>query len=240
MKSQKIKSHNHWVGESQTGEELYHRSPPTGVKVLSPTSGFQTRGFGNGRRNPRETDFEGQQDLITGLWQGWGKQRLHSWRAHTKLCAHQEPGRRRNDPIGDWTRPTCWCWGVSCRGGGQLKLTTGTRTLAAEVLGSTPWREPAQSLPLAPQEACRLQCRVASGQQPTGREPSPTHQQTSGLKFYWALLTRATQSSTHNQSLPSGSLQSLLNRLIHQRADGRSKKNYSPAACRTKTTITER
>ena len=39
--------------------------------------------------------------------------------------------------------------------------------------------------------------------QPKGREPSPTHQQTSGLKFYWALPTRATPSSTHHQSLPS-------------------------------------
>ena len=47
----KIKSHNCWVGDSQTGEHVYHRSPPTGVKVLSPTSGFPTWGSGNGRRN---------------------------------------------------------------------------------------------------------------------------------------------------------------------------------------------
>ena len=33
---------------------------------------------------------------------------------------------------------------------------------------------------------------------------------------------------------------SLLDSLIHQRADSRSKKNYSPAACGTKTTFTER
>ena len=31
--------------------KLDHRSPPTGVKVLSPTSGFPTCGSGNGRRN---------------------------------------------------------------------------------------------------------------------------------------------------------------------------------------------
>ena len=47
----KIKSHSCWVGDSQTGEHLYHRSSPTGVKVLSPTSGFPTRGSGNRRRN---------------------------------------------------------------------------------------------------------------------------------------------------------------------------------------------
>ena len=33
--------------------------------------------------------------------------------------------------------------------GGWPWLTVGTRTLAAEVLGSTPWREPSQSPPLA-------------------------------------------------------------------------------------------
>ena len=38
------------------------------------------------------------------------------------------------------------------------------------------------------------------------------------------------------ESLPS----SLLDSLNHQRADSRSKKNYNPAACGTKTTFTER
>ena len=47
----KIKSHNCWMDDLQTGEHLYHRSPPTGVKVLSPTSGFLTWGSSNGRRN---------------------------------------------------------------------------------------------------------------------------------------------------------------------------------------------
>ena len=35
-------------------------------------------------------------------------------------------------------------------GGGRWWLTTGTKILAAEVLGSTHWREPSRSLPLAP------------------------------------------------------------------------------------------
>ena len=50
-KHNKIKSHNHWVGDSQTGEHLYHRSPHTGGKVLSPTLGFPTWGSSNRRRN---------------------------------------------------------------------------------------------------------------------------------------------------------------------------------------------
>ena len=46
-----------WV--TQTGEHLYHRSPLTGVKVLSPMSGSQPGGTAMGRGIPRESDFEG-------------------------------------------------------------------------------------------------------------------------------------------------------------------------------------
>ena len=63
----KIKSHKHWVGDSHTGEQLYHRRPPTGVKVLSPTSGSQPGGPAMGEGIPREPDFEGCWDLIAGL-----------------------------------------------------------------------------------------------------------------------------------------------------------------------------
>ena len=37
---------------------------------------------------PRDSDFEGQHDLITGLPQDWDKQKLHSWRAQTKSCLY--------------------------------------------------------------------------------------------------------------------------------------------------------
>ena len=72
---------------------------------------------------------------------------------------------------------------------------------------------------------------LPQAKQPTGREPSPTHQQTSRLKFYWVLPTT---SPSHQEACTS-----LLDSLIHQRADSRSKKNYSTAACGTKTTFTE-
>ena len=49
----KVKSQNWWVGDSQTAEHLYHRSPPTGMKVVSPTSGFPTWRSGNGKRNSK-------------------------------------------------------------------------------------------------------------------------------------------------------------------------------------------
>ena len=37
---------------------------------------------------PRESDLEGQQDLIIRLPQDWGKQRFQSWRAQIKPCMH--------------------------------------------------------------------------------------------------------------------------------------------------------
>ena len=102
---------------------------------------------------------------------------------HKLVCALGPRGRSR-DPRGDWTRPTCWR--VSCRGRGWLCFTVGTRTLAAEVLGSTPWREPPQSLLLAPPKSPgRLQCWVASGQT-TNREGTQTHLST--VKWIKVLL----------------------------------------------------
>ena len=75
--------------------ENYHRSSPTGVKVLSFTSGSPAWGSGNGRRKrTRGSAFEGQRDLITGIPQDWGKQKLHSWRVHIRSCAHQDPGKK--------------------------------------------------------------------------------------------------------------------------------------------------
>ena len=75
-----------------------------------------------------------------------------------------------------------------------LWLTVGTRTLAAEVLGSTPWREPSQSLPLAqPKSPGRLQCWVASGQT-TNREVTQPHPST--VKWIKVLLSSAHQSNS--------------------------------------------
>ena len=39
----------------------------------------------NGLGIPRESDLEGQRDLITKLPQDWGKQRLQSWRAQRSM-----------------------------------------------------------------------------------------------------------------------------------------------------------
>ena len=70
-------------------EKLYH-SPPTGVKVLSSQPG----GLATGGGAPRESGFEGQWGLITGIPQDWGKQKLHSWRTHKGSCVYQDPGKK--------------------------------------------------------------------------------------------------------------------------------------------------
>ena len=113
----KIKSHNCWAGDSQTGEHLYHRSPPTGAKVLSPMSGFQTWESGNGRRNSyrirpwRLVGFDcrtltGLGETETPLLEG----------THRAVCT-SGPRGRSSDPIGNWTRTNCYCRRIYCRGG---------------------------------------------------------------------------------------------------------------------------
>ena len=57
---------------------------PLEWRFWAPCQASQPGGPATGGGIPRESDFEGYWDLIAGLWQNWGKQRLHSWRAHTK------------------------------------------------------------------------------------------------------------------------------------------------------------
>ena len=84
------------------------------MKVLGSTADFPTWGSSKGLNIPRESDFEGQQDLITEFPQAWGSR--DSWRKQRKPCVHQDPGERSSDPTRDWGRLGCVCMGVS--GGG--------------------------------------------------------------------------------------------------------------------------
>ena len=166
---------------------------------------------------PRESNLEGQWDLIIGLPQDWVTQRLQSWRVQTKSCPHQDPGERSTDPTGDWARPACWSWRVSCGGVGQQWLTLGTGALVAAVLEGAPWHEVINKPIIEPTDA-----RAGSPQakQLTRRECNPSADNWVKALLSMALPTRA-RPSTHLQSLPSGSLHKLLS-LIHQRADRRS------------------
>ena len=233
----KIKSYNCWVGDSQTGENLYHRSLPTGVKVLSPMSGFPTWGSGNGRRNtqriglwrPAGFDSEtstGLEETETPLLEG----------THKVLCApgprgkEQWPHRRLNQTYLPGLESLLQRREVAVAHHGDKDTgssSSGKYSLTWALLESaiSPTKEP-------------VGCSAGSCQakQPTRREDSPTHQQTRGVKFYWALLTRAIPTNPSHQEACT----TLLDSLIHWKADSRSKKYYNPAACSMKTTITER
>ena len=54
--------------------------------------------------------------MVTELTQA---EETDSWRAQTKPCVHQDPGKRRSDPTRDRPRLPCECPGVSGRGMGQ-------------------------------------------------------------------------------------------------------------------------
>ena len=105
----------------------------------------------------------------------------------------------------------------------------GTRTRAAEVLGSAPWREPSRSLSLAPPKSPgRLQCWVASGQTTNSEETQPHPSADKQLKV---LLSSAHQSNsfTHHQSLRSENLHKPL-RYPHP-PEGRQQKQEKLQSC---------
>ena len=196
-----------WLGDSQTGEQLYHRSPPTGMKVLSPTSGFPTWGSCNGRKNSqrirlwRLAGFDcrtatGLGETETALLEG----------THKVVCAwgprgkEQWPHRRLKQTqllvLGGLLQRR----GVAVAHRGDKD--TGSRSSGKYYLV---WTLPESAISLT-KEPVGSSVGLPQAKQPAGREPSPTYQKTSGLKFYWALPIRATLSSTHHQPLPSGSL----------------------------------
>ena len=145
----KIKSHNHRVCDSQTGEQSYHRSPCTGLKVLSPMSGFPTWGSGNGRRNPQRIKLWRLAGFDCRTLTGLGETETPLLEDTHKVVCTSGPRRKELWPHRTLNQTYLLVLeGLLQRPG--LWLITETRTLAAEILGSTPWHEPSQSLPLAP------------------------------------------------------------------------------------------
>ena len=139
------------------------------------------RGSASGGGVPTAIDFEGQWGSTAGAPQDWGKQRLHSWRAHTRTQG------KSGDSTGAWARITCWSWKVSC-GGGAVEALSGVIKaggrhsrnlrelwLEADILGplTETWSQPT---------AYKLQGWDTSSQKPKGQEHRPTHQQPGCLK----------------------------------------------------------
>ena len=93
----------------QTGKALYHRSFPTGLKLLSPMSEFSAWGSGNRRRSPERTclclpvGFDHRNS--TGLGE---TETLVLKDAH-KVSVHLNPelGWVDSELIREWAKQTC-------------------------------------------------------------------------------------------------------------------------------------
>ena len=152
------------------------------MKVLNPTSGFPAWGSDKGTGNPQGSGLEGQWDLIIGLSEDWGKQRLQSWRTQTKPSERQDSEERSNDPRRLNQNYLLVLEGLlwRCGSGGARHRA---RALAATVWECPPWHKPSWRLPLTGPQPTGW---VTSGQKATRGGVKPHHCQIIGLKLYWA------------------------------------------------------
>ena len=176
------------MGDSQTGEQLYHRSPPTWVKVLSPTSGFPTCGSSNGRRNSQKIrHWRLARFNCRTLTRLGERETLLLDGTHKVVCEsgprgkEQWPHRRLNETYLLVLEGLLQRLEAAVAHHGDKD--TGSRSFEKYSLGKPSWssatsptKEPVGSSAGSPQ-----------AKQPTGRELSPTPKQTRRLKFYWAL-----------------------------------------------------
>ena len=181
------------MGDSQTGEQLSHRSPPTGLKVLSPTSGLPTWGYGNGRRNSqrirlwRLAGFDCR--TLTGLGE---TETPHLEGTHKVVCAsgpmgkEQWPHRRLNQTYQLVLEGLLQRWGMAVAHRGDKDI--GSRSSGKYYLV---WPLPESAISPT-KERGRLQCWVTG--QTTNREGTQPHP--SADKQIKLLLCSAQQSNT--------------------------------------------
>ena len=170
-------------------------------------SGFPTWGSGNGRRNSQTIRLRSLAGFDYGTLTGLGETETPLLQGtHKVVCTlgprgkEQWPDRRLNQTylvvlVGLRQRRGVAVFHHGDKDAGSRSSGKYSLAWAFPESDISPTKEPVASSARSPQ-----------AKKPTKRELNPTHQQTSGLKFYWALPTRATPSSTHHQSLPSGSL----------------------------------
>ena len=167
----------------------------------------QPGGSGNGRRNSQRIRLWSLVGFDCRTSTGLGETETPLWEGtHKVMCAsgprekEQWPHRRLNQTYLLVLEGLLQRWGVAVAHRGDKD--TGSRSSGKYSLA---WALPESAISPT-KELVGSSAGSPQAKQPTGRKPSPTHQQTSGLKFYWALTSRVTPSSTHHQSLPSGSL----------------------------------
>ena len=79
------------MGNSQTGEQLYQEDHVLLRKFSAPQQTSQSGDPAKGLSIPRQSDFDGQWDLITELPKQWGNR--DSWRAQTNLVHTRTQGK---------------------------------------------------------------------------------------------------------------------------------------------------
>ena len=197
------------MGDSQTGEQLYHRSPPTEVSEGS-ESHVRLPNLGVWQW---EGEFPENQTLkASRIWlQDFdrnGGNRDSSLGGHTQSSVRIGTQGKEQWPRGRLNQTYLLVLEALLHRRGVALSHCGDKDTGSRRSGkySLAWALPESTISTT-KEPVGSSAGLPQAKQPTGREPSPTHHQTSWLKFYWALPTRATPRSTHHQSFPSGNLQ---------------------------------
>ena len=171
---------------------------------------------------PRKSDFKGQWDLITELWNST-RGNKDSWKAQTKSCSNKDLGEKSSDPKRDWTRPACECLKVFYGCVGWQWPAPGRGVLAAAVLGGVSWYKSFLEFFFFCSEFCHTlewnnhgfftnsstiepaDSRTGSTQakQLTRRENSPRHLYTIGLKIYGEWLCPPVKDPDYLTASPS-------------------------------------
>ena len=218
----KLKSCTCWVGDPQTGWQLYHGSSYSVVKVLSPTSGFWACRSSKGTRNSRgiwlwrPAGFDCRTSTVPGETK---TPLLEGNFPHKILCAlghtgkEQWPHGRLNltyllVPEGVLQRQGVVVARHGDKGTGRSSSRKYPLVWVLLEIAISPTTEPIDSKARLPQD-----------KQLTGRGHSPTYQKISGLKFYWAQLCTPEQ----DRILPTASLshQEACTSLLHSLTSNR-------------------
>ena len=130
---------------------------------------------------PRESDFEGQWDLVTGLPQDWEKDFTFGGQKQNFSCTktwgkEQWPQARLNQTYLLVSDGLLWKHGSAV-------AHHGDEALAAAVLEGVPWHKSPWGSPL---QSIDPRDGLTQAKQLTRREHNPKLQQKIGLKLYWA------------------------------------------------------
>lgn len=132
-------------------ENNHSRGLPMGVRLLSPTSGYQPRGPGIRRRSPQSTSCDGLQGYLQELYRA-GENRNSASEGVYKVSHALGPGE--NHRVG--ARPICGSWGTpreAVDGCGLLwGKNTGGRGPRTIHWHEPSWRAPFSQWDLAPQQ----------------------------------------------------------------------------------------